>query len=131
MTGLSRRAVLRGSGAAVAVATVAVPAVQAEDAELITLGRQWIVAYGEWIGTFNEDKDSTLLNRCCSIEDEIADIPARSHHGVLVKLRVVAEHYRLMGDIDDSRESRLTYQAWQALETESFDFGRLQREKLS
>ena len=95
-------------------------AVQGEDAELIALGRQWIDAYGKWIGT--EDDDSTLLKRCHSIENRIADIPARSHHGALVKLRVVAEFYRLMGDIDDSSETRLIYQAWEALETERFNF---------
>ncbi len=120
---ISRRGALLGASAAVAVATVATPAAQAEDAELTALGRQWIEAYAEWIGT--EDIDFTLLKRCRSIEYRIAEIPARSHHGALVKLRVAAESYRLMGDIDDSLETRLTYQAWEALETESFDFERL------
>ncbi len=121
---ISRRDALMGATAAVAVAGVPTAvAAQAEDAELIALGRQWIVAYGEWIGT--EDVDSTLLKRVRSIDNRIADIPARSHHGALVKLRVAAEFYRLMGDIDDSLETRLTYQAWQALETEPFDFERL------
>ncbi len=106
----------------VAGAPVAVAA-PAEDAELTALGRQWIEAYGEWIGA--EDDDSTLLKRCRSIENRIADTPARSHRGALVKLRVVAEYYRLMGDIDDSSETRLIYQAWQALETEALDFERL------
>ncbi|MCZ6742974.1 MAG: hypothetical protein O7D27_12535 [Alphaproteobacteria bacterium] len=123
---ISRRDALMGATAAVAVAGVPTAvAAQAEDAELIALGRQWIVAYGEWIGT--EDVDSTLLKRVRSIDNRIADIPARSHHGALVKLRVAAEFYRLMGDIDDSLETRLTYQAWEALETESFDFKRLMR----
>ncbi len=121
---ISRRDALMGASAAVAVAGVPTAvAAKAEDAELIALGRQWIVAYGEWIGT--EDVDSTLLKRCRSIVNRIADIPARSHHGALVKLRVAAEYLRLMDDIDDTLETRLTYQAWQALETEPFDFERL------
>ena len=124
MTAITRRGAMLGASAAVAVAGVPTAvAAQAEDAELSVLGRQWIDAYGEWLGT--EDEDSTLLKRCRSIENRIADIPARSHHGALVKLRVVAELYRLMGDIDDTLETRLTYQAWQALETELFDFERL------
>ncbi len=43
MTGLTRRAVLRGGGAAVAVATVAAPAVQAadpEEAQVLAVFRQ-------------------------------------------------------------------------------------------
>ena len=72
---------------------------------------------------------STFLSaaRTRTIENRIADIPARSHYGALVKLRVAAESYRLMGDIDDNLETRLTYQAWEALEAESFDFERLMR----
>ena len=127
---ISRRDALLGASAAVAVAgvptAVAAQAAlvgEAEDAELIALGQQWIDAYGEWIGT--EDEDSTLLKRCRSIENRIADIPARSHHGALVKLRVVVEFYRLMGDIDNTQETRLIYQAWQALETEPVDFEHL------
>ncbi len=119
---ISRRDALMGAGAAAVVAGVP-GAVQGEDAELAALGRQWIDAYGKWIGT--KDDDSTLLKRCNSIENRIADIPARSRHGALVKLRVVAEFYRLMGDIDDSSETRLIYQAWEALETERFNFERL------
>ncbi len=123
---ITRRGAMLGATAAVAVAGVPIAvAAKAEDAELTALGRQWIDAYGEWIGT--EDEDSTLLKRCRSIEDKMAEIPARSGNGALVKLRVAAEHYRLMGDIDDSLETRLTYQAWEALETESFDFARLMR----
>ena len=128
---ISRRNVLATGAAAITTAAITAPlaikavAAQGCDAELTALGRQWIDAYGEWIGT--EDEDSTLLKRCRSIENRIADIPARSHHGALVKLRVVAELYRLMGDIDDTLETRLTYQAWQALETELFDFERLMR----
>ena len=126
MTAITRRGAMLGATAAVVVAGVPTAvAAQAEDAELTALGRQWIDAYGEWIGA--EDEDSTLLKRCRSIENRIADIPARSHHGALVKLRVVAELYRLMGDIDNTLETRLTYQAWQALETELFDFERHMR----
>ncbi len=117
---ISRRGALLGAGAAVAgVPTVAMGKTEV-DAELIELGRQWIDVYGKRIGT--EDVDLTLMKRCRSIENRIADIPARSYHGALVKLRVVAEFYRLMGDIDDSSETRLIYQAWEALETERFDF---------
>ncbi len=116
---ITRRGAMLGASAAAVVAGVP-GAVQGEDAELTALGRQWIEAYGEWIGT--EDDDSTLLKQCRSIENRIADIPARSYHGALVKLRVVAEFYRLMGDIDDSSETRLIYQAWEALETERFNF---------
>ena len=43
--------------------------------------------------------------------------PARSCNGALVKLRVAAEHYRLMGEIEYDPYARLTYQAWQSLET--------------
>ncbi len=121
MTAITRRGAMLGATAAVAVAGVPTAvAAQADDAELTALGRQWIEAYAEWIGT--EDIDFTLLKRCRSIENRIVDIPARSHHGALVKLRVVAEFYRLMGDIDDSSETRLIYQAWEALETERFNF---------
>ncbi len=132
---ISRRDALATTAAAITTAAIAAPiaitatgaqaapAVQADDAELIALGQRWIHAYGEWIGT--EDDDATLLKRCRSIENRILEIPARSHHGARVKLRVVAEFYRLMGDIDDSQETRLIYQAWQALETEAFDFERL------
>ena len=125
MTEVTRRTALKGASAAIAVVGMPTPA-QAEDAELIALGRQWIDAYGGWIGT--EDEDSTLMKRCHVIEDRIADIPARSHHGALVKLRVAAEYLRLMDEIDDSLSTRLAYQAWQALETETFDFERRQRE---
>ena len=114
-------------GASAAAAVAGVPTVAMGktevDAELIELGRQWIDVYGKRIGT--EDVDLTLMKRCRSIENRIADIPARSHHGALVKLRLAAEFYRLMGDIDDSQETRLTYQAWETLETERFDFERL------
>ena len=126
---ISRRDAFMGASAAVAVAGVPLAALGKTevDAELIELGRQWIDAYGKWIGT--EDRDSTFMKRCRSIENSIVDIPARSHHGALVKLRVVAEYLRLMGDIDDSQETRLTYQAWETLETERFDFERLQAER--
>ncbi len=119
---ISRRGALLGASAAVAVAGVPRAALGKTevDAELIELGLQWIDAYGKWIGT--EDRDSTLMKRCRSIENRIVDIPARSHHGALVKLRLAAEFYRLMGDIDDSSETRLIYQAWEALETERFEF---------
>ncbi len=68
-----------------------------------------------------------MLKRVCTIEDRMAEIPARSHNGGLVKLRVAAEHYRLMGEIDADPYARLTYQAWQSLETERVvaDFERL------
>lgn len=124
MTALTRRAALVSGIAAIAVVAVPITA-QAEDAELITLGRQWIVAYGEWIGT--EDKDGTLLKRAHAIEDRMAEIPARSPNGALVKLRVVAENLRIMGDIDEDLNSRLTYQAWQGLETDPVDFERLMK----
>ena len=125
MTGLTRRNALMGASAAVAV--VSVPTViQAEDAELIALGRQWIDAYGEWIGT--ENANSILLKRVGAIEDRMAEIPVHSPNGALVKLRIAAENLRLMNDIDDGVYSTLTYQAWQALETETFDFEQRQRE---
>ncbi|MCZ6741041.1 MAG: hypothetical protein O7D27_02645 [Alphaproteobacteria bacterium] len=129
MTGITRRAVLASAGA---VAVAGVPgAVLGEDAELVTLGRQWLATYGKWLRPTCGSKESGLLKKVCAIEDRMADIPARSHDGALVKLRVAAEHYRLMGDIDCDPYARLAYQAWQGLETEPVNFERLMGEVAS
>ena len=127
---ISRRSALIGASAAVVVAGVS-GAVQGEDAELITLGRQWLATYGKWLRPTCGSKESGLLKKVCAIEDLMADIPARSHDGALVKLRVAVEHYRLMGDIDCDPYARLAYQAWQGLETEPVNFGRLMGEVAS
>ncbi len=106
---------------------------QGEDAELIALGRQWRESYGKWMRCRCEEENTVLLRRVCSIEDRMAEIPARSRNGALVKLRAAAENYRLMGEIDHDPYARLTYQAWQSLETEGVaaDFERLAGEARS
>ena len=122
---ISRRSALVGAGAAV---VAGVPgAVQGDDAELIALGRQWLERYGQWLRYPISDEDPGMLKRVCAIQDQIAEIPARSPNGALVKLRVAAEHLRLMGEIKADCYSLLTYQAWQGLETEcvAADFERL------
>ena len=98
---ITRRNALTGATAAVAVASlpIAAMATTEPDAELIALGRRWIEAYGKWIGT--EGGDSTLLKRATAIEDRMAEIPAHSPSGALVKLRVAAESLRLMGDLPE------------------------------
>ena len=123
---ISRRGALLGAGAAAAVAGVP-GAVLAQDAELIALGRQWRESYFEWLRCPHEEEKSGMLKRVCSIEDRMAEIPADSREGALVKLRAAAEHYWLMGDIDCDPYALLTYQAWQSLETERVapDFERL------
>ena len=113
---ISRRDALMGAGAAAAVAGVP-GAVQGEDAELVALGRQWLVTYSKWLRETGEEKSGSL-KQACALEDRIAEIPACSQDGALVKLRVAAEHYRLMGEAEIDPYARLTYQAWQSLETE-------------
>ncbi len=126
---ISRRDALLGASAAVAVAGVPTAvAAQACDTELVALGQQWRELYIEWLRCPVEEENTVLLKRVHAIEDRMEEIPARSPNGALVKLRVAAEHYRLMGDIDGGDHyALLTYQAWQALETEPFDFERLMR----
>ena len=146
---ISRRDALATGAAAITVTAITAPlaikaasvqaaladvptavAAQVSDAELIALGQQWQEAYAEWLQR-EDDEDGTLLKRACTIEDKMKDIPTRSPNGALVKLRVAAEHYRLMGDIDDDPYALLTYQAWQGLETEPINFERLMREARS
>ncbi len=126
MTAITRRNALVGAGAVVAVAGVPLGA-QADDVELIALGRQWRELYAEWLQCHCDEENTVLLKRVCAIEDRMAEIPARSGNGALVKLRVAAEHLRLMGEIKADCYSLLTYQAWQGLEGEAAtaDFERL------
>ncbi len=126
---ITRRNALLGASAAVAVAGVP-GAVQGEDAELIALGQQWLATYGKWLLETGVEK-SGLLEQACALEDRMAEIPACSHDGAIVKLRVAAEHYRLMGDVEIDPYDRLAYQAWQSLDSEPVNFERLMGEVAS
>ncbi len=131
MTAISRRGALLGATAAVAVAGVPTAvAAKAEDAELTALGRQWIVAYAAWLQCHDDDENTILLKRANAIEDRMVEMPVHSPDGALVKLRVAAEHLRLMGDIGEGGDPyfQLVYQAWEGLETEPIDFERIMRE---
>ena len=149
MTAITRRGAILGTAATVAV--VGVPTtVQAEDAELIALGQQWQEAYGEWMRACKAvqiaydagepdrrvrelEKASDPSFECaCALKDRIAEIPARSVNGALVKLRIVIAQGWVTGENDDTFGC-LTYQAWQSLETESAaaDFERLAGEARS
>ena len=134
---ISRRDALLGATAAVVVtgATVAPLAVKAAlattepDAELIALGQQWRETYTAWLQCCgDEEKNSALGKRAFALEGQIAGMPAHSPSGALVKLRVAAEHFRVMGEIETGKYALLTYQAWQALETEPVDFEHLDRD---
>ena len=137
MSNITRRTAL--TGATAAVAAVGVPTLvtaQDSDAELIALGQQWQEAYGEWIRACDlvsvafdsgepdcrllklEKATDPFFDRQWRLRDRIGEIPARSINGALVKLRIVVAQGWVMGENDDTY-GRLTYQAWQSLETES------------
>ena len=139
MSNISRRTALATGAAAITTGAIAAPlAIKAAgvkealagDTELIALGQQWVEVYTAWLQcNDDDDRDTVLMKRAIALEGRIAEIPSHSPSGALVKLRVVAENLRLMGELDGScRYVLLTYQAWQSLETEPIDFERIMRE---
>jgi hypothetical protein len=87
--------------------------------------------YVAWLQCHDDEENTVLMKRVHAIEDRMAEVPAHSPNGALVKLRVAAEHLRLMDDIAGDPYARLTYQAWKGLETERVDFERLAGEAQS
>ena len=100
---------------------------------LIELGRQWEVAYDNWLeadlsGASNEEvkiqeeRKSDLGDIAWRLEDQAADIPAQSIAGILTQLRMAGEHYDLTErDVAKKQEwadtyAHLTWQAWEGLE---------------
>ncbi len=140
---ISRRNALVGAGAAMAVAGVP-GTVRGQDAELVALGRQWQQTYAEWMRVCArveiaydagessrrvrelEVASETPFECAWALKNRIAEIPAHSLDGALVKLRVVVAQDWITGEINDPF-GRLTYQAWQSLETQhvAADFERL------
>ena len=103
------------------------------DDPLIALGEQWKEAYDNWLefdtdGASNEEvkaleeRKSELGDIAWRIEDQAADIPARSIAGVLAQLRMAGEHYYLMERDGTKKQewantyAHLTWQAWEGLE---------------
>ena len=133
---ISRRTALAtGAAAVVTGATTAPLAVKAalaatSDDPLVALGRQWQEAYDNWLqfstagDSFEEiveleNQREDLDDIAWQLENEAADVPARSLDGVLVKLRMAGTHYHLMerdGEGWADHYAELTWQAWDGLE---------------
>ena len=112
-----------------AAATAAPPSsASVPDDPLVALGRQWQEAYDNWLQydvsgdsreeiTEREEQKSDQGKIAWDIEDQAANIPARSFEGALVKLRMAGTHCGLEGQDDNPDPyGRLTWQAWQGLE---------------
>ncbi len=132
---VTRRDALRGAAAVAATGAVPVAATAKSepDAELIALGQQWQEANDEWLRACDaveiayaagepsrrvrdlEKVSDVPFERAWALKDQIAEIPARSANGAVVKLRIVVAQNRITDENDDVF-GRLTNQALQALE---------------
>ncbi len=89
MQDITRRAALKGTAAVAAVAAVPTAA-SADDAHLRALYDEWdaLWKYSAEVRPVTDEQLDLKLDRLTDLEHAIAESPAQSVYGVLVKLRV-------------------------------------------